>query len=291
MSWTGTERIEHSTSSKSLRRVGAYRQRERTGSGAAPETFGARSHLIDVYMDKTAYAPETTPSVSLEETNPALLSFERVTKEYDSDAQAVSALDDVSFRLGAAQFVAVVGRSGCGKSTLLNLAGAMDFPTRGDVRLEGVATGALSETQLTKLRREKVGFIFQSFQLLHTLSVVENVEVPLLLAGGRNPRSRAVEQLDAVGLAGLAHRMPHQLSGGQMQRVAIARALVHGPAILLADEPTGNLDSATGTSILQLLRRICDERKTAVLMATHSAEATAVVDSVMHMRDGRIVQS
>ena len=220
-----------------------------------------------------------------------MLSFESVTKDYDADAQAVRALNDVSFRLREGQFVAVAGRSGCGKSTLLNLAGAMDFPTGGHVRLNGIATDALNEGQLTRLRREKVGFIFQSFQLLHTLSVVENVEVPLLLAGQRNQRSRAMEQLAAVGLAELAHRMPHQLSGGQMQRVAIARALVHAPCILLADEPTGNLDSATGASILQLLRQICDDQKAAVLMATHSAEATAVVDSVLRMRDGRIVQS
>lgn len=242
-------------------------------------------------MDEIVYAPDTAPPFSPEETRPVLLSFEGVTKEYSSDAQAVRALNDVSFRLGAGQFVAVVGRSGCGKSTLLNLAGAMDFPTGGHVRLDGIATDALNEGQLTRLRREKVGFVFQSFQLLHTLSVVENVEVPLLLAGRRNERSRAMEGLAAVGLADLAHRMPHQLSGGQMQRVAIARAIVHRPGILLADEPTGNLDSATGGSILQLLREICDERKTAVLMATHSAEATAVVDSIVHMRDGRIVAS
>jgi ABC-type lipoprotein export system ATPase subunit len=123
------------------------------------------------------------------------------------------------------------------------------------------------------------------------LNVVENVEVPLLLAGRRNPRSRALDRLADVGLADLATRMPHQLSGGQMQRVAIARALVHAPRILLADEPTGNLDSSTGASILQLLRTICDEQNAAILMATHSTEAAAVVDAVIRMRDGRIVQS
>lgn len=256
-----------------------------------PETSATYPHLIDVCMNKTVYAPETAPAASTQETKPPLLSFEGVTKEYHSDAQAIRAVADVSFLLQAGQFVAVVGRSGCGKSTLLNLAGAMDFATSGRVSLDGTATDSLTEVQLTGLRREKVGFIFQSFQLLHTLSVVENVEVPLLLAGRRNQRSRAMEQLAAVGLADLAQRMPHQLSGGQMQRVAIARALVHTPRILLADEPTGNLDSATGTSILQLLRQICDEQKTAILMATHSPEATAVVDSVIHMRDGRIVQS
>ena len=242
-------------------------------------------------MDMRVLAPEHAPAVSYEESTPPLLSVENVTKEYHSDGEAVRALNDVSFRLRAGQFVAVVGRSGCGKSTLLNLAGAMDFPSSGSVCLDGTATSSLNEMQLTRLRREKVGFIFQSFQLLHTLSVVENVEVPLLLAGHRNPRPKALDRLAAVGLADLAHRMPHQLSGGQMQRVAIARALVHAPRLLLADEPTGNLDSATGASILQLLRQICDEQNTAILMATHSTEAATVVDTLIHMRDGRIVPS
>lgn len=242
-------------------------------------------------MDKRVLAPDDVSAVTPEESHSPLLCFEGVTKDYHSDGEAVRALNDVSLRFQAGQFVAVVGRSGCGKSTLLNLAGAMDFPTAGHVRLDGIATDSLNEDALTRLRREKVGFIFQSFQLLHTLSVVENVEVPLLLAGQQNSRSKALDRLAAVGLADLRQRMPHQLSGGQMQRVAIARALVHAPRVLLADEPTGNLDSVTGASILQLLRQICDEQKTAVLMATHSTEAAAVVDTVVHMRDGRIVSS
>ena len=241
-------------------------------------------------MDKTVFAPDAASSPAPGEQEAPLLSFEGVVKEYQTNGEAVHALNDVSLTVQPGQFVAVVGRSGCGKSTLLNLAGAMDFPTRGHVRLEGVATDSLNEAQLTSLRREKVGFIFQSFQLFHTLSVVENVEVPLLLAGRRDPRSRAMDRLAEVDLAELAHRMPHQLSGGQMQRVAIARALVHEPRILLADEPTGNLDSATGTSILRLLRRICDEQNTAILMATHSTEAAALVDTVIQMRDGRIAR-
>ena len=242
-------------------------------------------------MDETVFAPAAASSSTPEEHAPPLLSFDQVVKEYHTNGEAVRALNDVAFRLHSGKYVAVVGRSGCGKSTLLNLAGAIDFPTRGHVCLDGLATDSLSESQLTALRREKVGFVFQSFQLLHTLSVVENVEVPLLLAGQRNPRPRAMDRLEAVGLADLAQRMPHQLSGGQMQRVAIARALVHSPRIVLADEPTGNLDSATGASILHLLRKICDEQKTTVLMATHSMEAAAVVDAVVQMRDGRIVYS
>jgi putative ABC transport system ATP-binding protein len=244
-------------------------------------------------MNRPAYAWAATssPDASESESESALLSFEAVTKEYHTDGELVYALNGVSLSLPKAQFVALVGRSGCGKSTLLNLAGAMDFPTHGRVLLDGVATGLLNEMQLTRLRREKVGFVFQSFQLLHTLSVVENVEVPLLLAGHHDPRPAAMDRLASVGLADLSHRMPHQLSGGQMQRVAIARALVHSPRILLADEPTGNLDSATGLSILDLLRRICDEQQTAILMATHSQEAAAIVDRVVPMRDGRIVHS
>ena len=158
------------------------------------------------------------------ETAAPLLSFDHVGKHYTNAGERVRALDDVSLEVGSGQFVAVMGRSGCGKSTLLHLAGALDFPTTGHVRLDGLATDQLTEAGLTRLRREKIGFVFQSFQLLNTVSVVENVEVPLLLASEGNARSRAMERLADVGLAELAHRMTHQLSGGQMQRVAIARA-------------------------------------------------------------------
>jgi ABC-type lipoprotein export system ATPase subunit len=242
-------------------------------------------------MHRSAVEPASASTASLRDHGQPLLSIEGVVKEYQTDGQAVCALNGVSLQVCAGEFVALVGRSGCGKSTLLNLAGAMDFPTRGHVRLDGIATGSLTEEQMTGVRREKVGFVFQSFQLLHTLNVVENVELPLLLAGDRNPRSRALERLAAVGLEELAQRMTHQLSGGQMQRVAIARALVHSPRILLADEPTGNLDSSTGSSIIHLLRQVCDDQKTAILMATHSMEAAATADTVIHMRDGRIEPS
>ena len=192
-----------------------------------------------------------------------ILSLQSVTKKYAGDGQPVTALDGVSLEVSAGEFVALVGRSGCGKSTLLNLAGAMDFPTSGKVLLDGVSTSALGDAQLTTLRREKVGFIFQSFQLLHTLTVFENVELPLLLAGKSGARAVAAARLAAVELDGLGERLPHQLSGGQMQRVAIARALIHAPNILLADEPTGNLDSATGNVILSLLHRLTREQNTA----------------------------
>jgi ABC-type lipoprotein export system ATPase subunit len=217
-----------------------------------------------------------------------ILSLRSVVKEYSGDVQTVRALDDVTLDIAADEFVALVGRSGCGKSTLLNLAGAMDFPTSGTVSLDGVATSALNDAQLTTLRREKVGFVFQSFQLLHTLTVFENVELPLLLAGKAGAREAARARLSSVELDGLGERLPHQLSGGQMQRVAIARALVHSPRLLLADEPTGNLDTTTGTLILALLQRLTREQNTATVMATHSLEAAALADTVVRLRDGKI---
>jgi ABC-type lipoprotein export system ATPase subunit len=219
-----------------------------------------------------------------------LLSLQNVTKDYFTDGQAVRAIQDLSLEVSPGEFVAVVGRSGCGKSTLLNLAGAMDFPTSGRVLLDGVSTSSLRDAELTRLRREKVGFIFQAFQLLHTLSVFENVELPLLLAGKPNARALARERLGWVELEGLGERYPHQLSGGQMQRVAIARALVQSPSLLLADEPTGNLDTATGNVILELLQRLTREQNTATIIATHSAEAAALADCVVRLRDGKIAE-
>jgi putative ABC transport system ATP-binding protein len=219
----------------------------------------------------------------------ALVELRSVVKEYVSDGQKVRALDRVSLSVAGGELVALVGRSGCGKSTLLNLAGAMDFATSGEVLIDGHPTSGASDEQLTQIRREKVGFVFQSFQLLHTLSAVENVELPLLLAARPNARGTALDRLSAVGLDGLDQRLPHQLSGGQMQRVAIARALVNAPKLLLADEPTGNLDTATGNAILELLRRLTREQNTATLIATHSAEAAAIADIVVTLRDGQVV--
>ena len=218
-----------------------------------------------------------------------VLQFVDVQKQYTSDSVVVRAVDNVSLTVAAGELVALVGRSGCGKSTLLNLAGAMDFPTSGVVRIAGEVTTGLDDAALTRLRREKVGFIFQSFQLLPNLTAAENVELPLLLSGRPAARATALDRLARVELDGLAHRYPHQLSGGQMQRVAIARALVHGPRLLLADEPIGNLDSATGVTILALLRRIVTGEGASIMMATHSAESTAVADRVVEMSDGRVV--
>jgi ABC-type lipoprotein export system ATPase subunit len=217
-----------------------------------------------------------------------VLEFHQVTKDYVNDGELVHALNGVSLEIQQGDFVALVGRSGCGKSTLLNLAGAMDFPTSGQVLLDGVCTSNLKDGDLTVLRRNKVGFVFQSFQLLHTLSVVENVELPLLLGGDNHSRVTALERLRWVEMENLASRLPHQLSGGQMQRVAIARALVRSPKLVLADEPTGNLDSITGNHILELLRRLNKQRGVTVLMATHSPDSISIAGTVVRMRDGRI---
>ena len=216
-----------------------------------------------------------------------ILSLDQVSKDYITDGERVPAVHEVSLDVDAGEFVALVGRSGCGKSTLLNLSGAMDFPSAGEVRIDGVVTSKLDDGGLTRLRRQKIGFVFQSFQLLPALSVVENVELPLMLAGRLKVRGAAIERLRQVEMEEFASRMPYQLSGGQMQRVAIARALVADPPLLLADEPTGNLDSGTGERILELLRGFAN-RGTAIVMATHSAEAAAIADTVVRMKDGRV---
>jgi ABC-type lipoprotein export system ATPase subunit len=213
------------------------------------------------------------------------VSIRDARKSYEG---GVEALRGVSLELAAGKITALVGRSGCGKTTLLNLCGAMDFPTSGVVEVAGLVTTGLGDAALTGLRRDKIGFVFQFFQLLPTLTALENVELPLLLAGARDVRATARERLEWVGLPEKANALPFQLSGGQMQRVAIARALVHNPAILVADEPTGNLDTVSGDLVLRLIRRAADEFGAAVVMATHSAEAAAIADVRVRMRDGLI---
>ena len=211
-----------------------------------------------------------------------------VAKTYRNGAQSAEVLHGVSLSAHAGTVIALLGRSGCGKTTLLNLAGAMDFPTSGEVLIGGRATNSLDDAELTALRRARIGFVFQSFQLLPTLTALDNVELPLLLARAPHSVEAARERLRWVGLENKAASFPYQLSGGEMQRVAIARALVHSPGIVIADEPTGNLDTASGSQVLSLLRRAADEFGAAVLMATHSAEAAAIADARVKLRDGRI---
>lgn len=221
----------------------------------------------------------------------ALLEARNATKIYRTRSEQVVALQDISFTVEGGDFVALVGKSGCGKSTLLNLCGAMDLPTSGEILINGRSTSNLSDAELTQLRRQQVGFIFQSFQLIHTLSALENVELPLLLARKSRARKTALERLRWVEMEPNAERLIHQLSGGQQQRVAIARALANDPKLLLADEPTGNLDSTTGEIVLNLLSRAAREFGVAVMMATHSAESATLADRIMSMRDGRIIEA
>jgi ABC-type lipoprotein export system ATPase subunit len=218
------------------------------------------------------------------------LELRQVTKTYRSNGQTTEVLHGVSLVADAGTVTALVGRSGCGKTTLLNLAGAMDFPTAGEVLIDGRSTSTLGEADLTALRRRRVGFVFQFFQLLPTLTALENVELPLLLAGAARTAETARQRLRWVGLPDKAGSMPYQLSGGQAQRVAIARALVHQPDLLIADEPTGNLDTASGDQVLALIRQAAVEFGAAVVMATHSAEAAAIAGHRLHLRDGRVVQ-
>ena len=216
------------------------------------------------------------------------LELRRASKTYQTNGQKLAALHEVSLTLEPGTVTALVGRSGCGKTTLLNLAGAMDFPTSGEVLIDGRATSSLSENDLTALRRTRIGFVFQFFQLLPALTALENVELPLLLAGAKNSRDIARDRLAWVELEDKAAALPYQLSGGQMQRVAIARALAHSPEILIADEPTGNLDNASGDQVLKLLRESAERFGATVLIATHSAEAAAIAQMRVRLSDGRV---
>ena len=224
-----------------------------------------------------------------EDSQPPVLQMDNVSKRYPMGRRSVVALQAVSTMVRSGEFVSLVGRSGSGKSTFLNLAGAVDTPTSGHVLLEGRATSSLADKDLTRLRRTRVGFVFQFFHLFPTLSAVENVEIPLQLAGLRETRSRASEMLDLVGIASLAGRRPHQLSGGQMQRVAIARALAPRPALVLADEPMGNLDTQTAGEVMKLFREINRRLGTTIVMATHSLESASETDRILTLRDGSLV--
>src|SRR5437870_20997 len=208
-----------------------------------------------------------------------LLELRGVSKTYIDGGQPVEVLHDISLTAASGTITALVGRSGCGKTTLLNLAGAMDFPTAGEVLIEGRATARFSEAELTAMRRQRVGFVFQFFQLLPTLTVLENVELPLLLAGAPKAAETARDRLRWVGLPEKAAGFPYQLSGGQMQRVAIARALVNSPELLIADEPTGNLDTTSGDQVLALLREAATRFGATVLIATQDRKSTRLNSS------------
>jgi putative ABC transport system ATP-binding protein len=213
------------------------------------------------------------------------VSLAAVTKEYEG-AETVRALVDVDLQVRRGEFIAVVGPSGSGKSTMLNLLGLLDGPTTGTIRLEGEDVTGLSRAELTDARREYIGFVFQDFHLLPTLTAVENVTLPTAYADGRYV-DRAVDLLERVGLGDRLDHTPDRLSGGQKQRVAMARALINEPAVLLADEPTGNLDRDTGTRILEEVRDICD-RGVAVVAVTHDELVTEYADHRVQLVDGRV---
>jgi putative ABC transport system ATP-binding protein len=221
----------------------------------------------------------------------AVLQTDKVVKQYRMGEVAVAALDQVDFKVEKGEFVAIMGPSGSGKSTLLHLLGGLDGPSDGEVTLAGQPLSKLDDNDVTLVRRHNVGFIFQFYNLVPTLNAEENVALPLLIDGKKieDYRHRIDELLGLVGLADRKHHKPDQMSGGQQQRVAIARALVTDPAILLADEPTGNLDSRSGTAILELLRHICDESGHTIVMVTHDARAASYADRVVFLKDGHIV--
>ena len=213
---------------------------------------------------------------------------ESLTRTYGNGSGTVTALDRVTLAFPAGSFTAVMGPSGSGKSTLLQCAAGLDRPDSGEVSINGTRLGRLGETALTVLRREQIGFIFQSFNLMPSLTAAQNVELPLRLAG-RRPEPQAIEAaLSAVGLADRARHRPSELSGGQQQRVAIARALVTGPRVLFADEPTGALDTGTSREVLRLLRTLVAEKGQTIIMVTHDPVAAGGADRVVFLADGRI---
>lgn len=222
---------------------------------------------------------------------PPIVQLEDVVKEYPLGKVTVHALRGVSLSIERGEFIAIAGPSGSGKTTLLNQVGCVDTPTRGTVRIDGQSTGDLSEKDLTRLRLHKLGFIFQSFNLVPVLDLAQNVELPLLLQGGMTGKERAArvaEIINKVGLAEQVGQRPNELSGGQRQRVAIARALVTRPAIVLADEPTANLDTATGETILDLMRTLNREQGTTFIFSTHDQRVMAHARRLVTLVDGRI---
>jgi putative ABC transport system ATP-binding protein len=221
-----------------------------------------------------------------------ILQAENISKRYQMGEVSVQALNNVDLVVSAGDFLAIMGPSGSGKSTLLHLLGALDTPSEGEVRLGQRPLASMGDEDLSLVRRRQVGFIFQSYNLLPTLTAWENIGLPLLIDGEplERHRQRIEDLLNLVGLAERGDHKPEQLSGGEQQRVAIARALVNNPQIVLADEPTGNLDSRSGAAILSLLRKVCDELGATILMVTHDPRAAATADRVIFLKDGRLLR-
>jgi putative ABC transport system ATP-binding protein len=220
-----------------------------------------------------------------------MIELHDVSKTVMSGSAPLTILHPLSLQIPPRRFLAIVGPSGSGKSTLLGLIAGLDAPTSGSVVIDGIDITRLDEDRLAKLRGEKIGFVFQFFHLIPSLTALENVSVPMEIVGARNARSRAESLLDEVGLTGRAHHYPSQLSGGEQQRVALARALANDPPIVLADEPTGNLDTTNGRHIMDLLREIHAVRGTTVVLVTHDVELASMADARLGLRDGRVVET
>ncbi len=235
-----------------------------------------------------AEASVGSPDAMNTPTSPVVV-MSKAGREYIRGDEQVQALVDLSLRLHAGELVALVGSSGCGKSTALNLVAAVDRPDRGSVEVCGVDLGTASEDEIVTLRRRHIGMVFQAFHLVPHLTVEENIGLPLALDGGRDP-ARIREFIDRVGLSHRARHYPSELSGGEQQRTAVARALVHRPRVVVADEPTGNLDSRTGAEVLALLDELRREENAALLLATHDAAIADAADRVCRLADGRLVE-
>jgi len=220
----------------------------------------------------------------------AIIEVKNLYKEYKQGSKVIKAVDGINLKIEKGEFLVIVGPSGCGKTTFLQLLGGFEFPTSGEVLIDGVNIAKMKESKLAKIRRDKIGFIFQNFNLLPTLTASQNVEA-VIAYQHTNRQKRVTEMLERVGIATRANHLPGLLSGGEQQRVAIARALINEPDIILADEPTGNLDSKTGEEILSLLRELNKKFQQTIVLVTHSEYAQKFADRVIKMKDGKIISS
>lgn len=216
-----------------------------------------------------------------------MIELDNITKIYKMGRTEVVALNGVSLRIEPREMVSIIGPSGSGKSTLMHIIGCLDKPTSGEYRLEGVQVSKLNDNKLAEIRSKKVGFVFQSFNLLPRNTALDNVELPLIYGGAGNRRQRALQALESVGLAQRAHHRPNELAGGEQQRVAIARALINNPSLILADEPTGNLDTQTSKEIMLLFQKL-NEQGITIVLVTHEADIAAYTQRSIKMRDGKI---